>query len=91
MDCDPRAILREAMRSLVHLDAARLEELAIACRALTRDERQDTVARDGTDRETQFELAALGRMVDLTEANLRVLYRSRAGRSAYGPGRGRAL
>ena len=78
---DLRATIREASQALALLDAKRLEELAVSCRvlngAVSSREVEDAAA----------EMAILGRVLDATGANLKVMRRLRevrAGRIEYG-------
>lgn len=76
-----RQIVREASQSLVSLDAARLEELAACCEALTCDlksartaERAE-LARQAAD--AASEMAVLARVLEATRANVQVMRRIR--------------
>jgi hypothetical protein len=76
--------LVNASHSLAHLDAERLEEMALSCAALVRDEHAhfDT----GRHAEPGFgeagrELASFARVLEATKANLNVLRRLRAVRA----------
>jgi hypothetical protein len=86
-------IVVEASRALAHLDADRLEELAVSCQALNRDLpapgnrgcadllRQASAAGE--------EMATFARVLEATRSNLRVLHRLREirmGHSGYGDG-----
>ncbi|MGD0345238.1 MAG: hypothetical protein ABSA85_00695 [Terracidiphilus sp.] len=85
-----KEIVVEASRALARLDAARLEELALSCQALTRslnprdlDERKH-LARQARDAEG--DMAVFARVLDATRANLSVMNRLRelrAGRLEY--------
>lgn len=64
----------EALLALAHLDGARLEELAAFCQALTIRGPMSAAAESPLrDRATHRELALLGRLLNLTKANLLVL------------------
>jgi hypothetical protein len=76
-----RELVVEASLGLARLDADRLEELALSCRALNRDlpprsdlERSEWVRQA---QEAQPELAVLGRVLEATRANLEVMNRLR--------------
>jgi hypothetical protein len=76
-----KEIVVEASRALARLDAPRLEELALSCRALTqvlpsgnRGMRRD-VARQA--REAQGDMAVFARVLEATRANLSVMNRLR--------------
>jgi len=85
-----KEIVVEASRALARLDAARLEELAISCQALTRslnstnlDDRKLLVRQA---REAKSDMAVFARVLDATRANLSVMNRLRelrAGRLEY--------
>jgi hypothetical protein len=68
-----KAIVREASVALAHLDAARLEELAASCHALTTDPPAARVAQEAAG-----EMAMLGRLLEATRANAMVMRRLRA-------------
>jgi hypothetical protein len=77
-----RALVTEASRALAQLDAGRLEELALCCRALaglgapqSLGERAE-LARQALD--AAGEMARFGRVLEATRANLAVLHRARA-------------
>ncbi len=81
-----QALISEASLALAHLDAGRLEELAIACQVLTRGLPQKTVA----EREEMFahmraataEMETLRRVLAATRSNVRVLQRLQQIRAA---------
>jgi hypothetical protein len=84
------ALVTEASRSLAHLDAERLEELALCCQALNRDlahasgRRRRALAAEA--REAANDMAVFGRVLEATRANLNVMSRLRelrAGRLEY--------
>ncbi len=79
-------LVAEATRSLSHLDADRLEELAMSCRALNRDlqhlDEGDRTRLAADAREATGDLAVLGRVLEATRANLRVMNRLQELRSA---------
>ena len=76
-----KALVVEASRALARLDADRLEELALSCRALNRDlsawsgDERAEIARQ--TRETAPEMAVFGRVLEATRANLDVMGRLR--------------
>jgi len=78
-----KAMAAEASRALAALDAARLEELAVSCEALSRSlaaesgasELRRELARQA--REAEDDLAAFGRVLEATRANLSVMKRLR--------------
>ena len=76
-----RDLIAEATRSLARLDAGRLEELALSCRALIRDLEaagrpwQQEMVRQAW--EAQGDLAVFGRVLEATAANLAVMNRIR--------------
>lgn len=82
-----KAIVREASEALARLDAARLEELAHSCRLLNRHLPQlprDEFAIQVS--QAAREMVLLGRVLEVTGANLRVLHRLqqlRAGEAGY--------
>jgi hypothetical protein len=85
-----KQLVVEASRALARLDAARLQELALSCQALTRslnpdnlDERK-LLARQA--REAEGDMAVFARVLEATRANLSVMTRLRelrAGRLEY--------
>jgi len=86
-----KELVVEASRALACLDAARLEELALSCQALNRDpepasaDDRRELARQA--REAKNDLAVLGRVLEVTRANLNVMRRLRdlrQGRREYG-------
>jgi hypothetical protein len=89
---DLKAMVAEASRALALLNADRLEELAVSCRALSQDatgaevEERIALAREALDAEG--DLAVFGRVLEATHANLKVMRRLqelRAGAPGYGP------
>lgn len=85
-----KQLVVEASRALARLDAARLEELAICCQALTRSlhpgnlEERKHLARQA--REAEGDMAVFARVLEATRANLNVmnqLREIRAGRLEY--------
>ncbi|HVZ83747.1 MAG TPA: hypothetical protein VG893_08730 [Terracidiphilus sp.] len=76
-----KEILLEASRALAHLDADRLEELALCCQSLNKSAAGAGVAGlEAMKREVQEglrELELFGHVLDATRANLRVLRRLR--------------
>jgi hypothetical protein len=86
-----KAMVVEASLALARLDAERLEELALSCRALNRDlsarsgQEWQEMAREG--RELTGEMAVFERVLEATRANLDVMSRLRelgAGQREYG-------
>jgi hypothetical protein len=85
-----KQVVAEASRALAQLDSARLEELALSCRALNR-EMADSSAEDCAQfalqaREAAEEMAIFAKVLDITRANLNVIQRLldlRAGRLEY--------
>jgi len=80
----------EASRALACLDAARLEELALSCQALTRARSsEDTGEREHLARqarEAKADMAVFARVLEATRSNLNVMKRLRdlrAGRLEY--------
>jgi hypothetical protein len=76
-----KALVVEASLALARLDADRLEELALSCRALNRDlsawnaeERTEMVRQT---RESAPEMAVFERVLEATRANLDVMSRLR--------------
>jgi hypothetical protein len=86
-----KELVVEASRALAHLEADRLEELALSCRALNRalvpanaDQRLTLTTQV---RDAGGEMAVFARVLDATRANLQVMKRLRelrAGRLGYG-------
>ncbi|HEX4756943.1 MAG TPA: hypothetical protein VH308_03140 [Terracidiphilus sp.] len=83
-----KALVVEASRALARLDADRLEELALSCKALNRDltpaNRQELACQA---REAAGDMAVFARVLEATRANLGVMNRLRdlhAGRVEYG-------
>jgi hypothetical protein len=76
-----RELMVEASRALACLDAERLEELALCCRALNRDGpptgEKERLALSRQAREGKQDLAVLGRVLEVTRANLNVMRRLR--------------
>jgi hypothetical protein len=76
-----KALVAEASLALARLDADRLEELALSCRALNRNlsagsgEERAEMARQS--RETAGEMAVFERVLEATRANLDVMSRLR--------------
>jgi hypothetical protein len=86
-----RQLVVEASRALSHLDADRLEELALSCRALNRDlamiSPEQRVALAWQAREATGDMAVFARVLEATRANLNVMKRLdelRAERLEYG-------
>lgn len=77
-----RDLVAEATRALASLDADRLEELALCCRALNRDLDAASQIPNGDmtrqARDAQGDMAVFGRVLDATRANLAVIHRIRA-------------
>ncbi|MGA8728251.1 MAG: hypothetical protein WB608_05830 [Terracidiphilus sp.] len=84
-----KEIVVEASQALARLDAARLEELALSCQAFNRmPEPNERAARAQEAGEAAREMAVLGRVLEATRANLRVMKRLqelRAGQLEYAP------
>lgn len=87
-----KELVLEASRGLAQLDAERLEELALSCRALNCGltgadvAERAKLAREA--REAAGDLAVFARVLEATRANLHVLKRlreMRVGRPEYGP------
>ncbi len=85
-------MLAEASLALAHLDAERLEEMALSCAALVRDadrKRGDARNQCGSGLgEARQEMAIFARVLEATRANLEVMHRLRPVRAAqleYGP------
>jgi hypothetical protein len=76
-----KQLVAEASRALATLDADRLEELALSCRALNRDllpmkaEDRSLLARQARD--AAGDMALFGRVLNATRANIKVLRRLR--------------
>lgn len=93
-----KEIVSEASQALASLDAQRLEEMAVSCQILNRCSEASGVADEfvsglaGPERfQAARELALLGRILEATRLNLKVLYRLReirAARLEYAPERG---
>jgi DNA gyrase/topoisomerase IV subunit A len=84
-----KTLIQEACTALAQLDAGRLEELALSCRALNRSE--VPVRRTEKDARSLYaELSVLEGILKATKANLDVLrriLRMRETQSAYDPRR----
>jgi hypothetical protein len=85
-------MLVEASHALAHLDANRLEEMALSCAALVSNpdqRRWETKIQSGSgSSEAINEMAIFARVLEATRANLKVMRRLREVRSAqleYGP------
>lgn len=76
-----KELVVEASRALARLDAPRLEELALACQALTRagipEDADERKLLAGQAREAEADLAVFARVLDATRANLNVMKRLR--------------
>ena len=76
-----KQLVVEASRSLAHLDADRLEELALSCQALNRElapmnrGQREVLAR--RSREAAGDMATFARVLEATRANLNVMKRLR--------------
>ncbi len=86
-----RELVAEASRALARLDADRLEELALCCRALNRDRTpEDSEGRRELARqakETTGDMEVFAQVLEATRANLNVMNRLRElreGRLEYG-------
>ncbi len=78
-----RALVQEASRALARLDADRLEEMALSCQALmlpANAESKELLRRQTY--EAARDMAIFARVLDATRANLEVMRRLRALRSA---------
>jgi hypothetical protein len=79
-----KQFLGEASVALAHLDAERLEEMALSCEALTQEE-----AGSSGPEELETDIAILDRVIEATRANLTVmrqLSETRGSRLEYGAG-----
>lgn len=76
-----KELVVEASRALACLDAARLEELALSCQALTRAGNfEDTGEREHMARqawEAKADMAVFARVLEATRSNLNVMKRLR--------------
>jgi len=76
-----KALVAEASQALARLDAARLEELAASCRALSGEAAPGSVEESALlaeeARAAVGEMAVLGRVLEATRANIRVMKRLR--------------
>ena len=86
-----KELVVEASQALARLDAERLEEMALSCRALNRDlEHMDAGGRTELvleAREARGDMAVFARVLEATRANLNVMNRLRElrmGRLEYG-------
>jgi hypothetical protein len=86
-----KELVAEASQALAHLDAERLEELALSCQALNRDlvlgDQDSRNALAAESREAVGDMAVFARVLDATRANLHVMNRLRElreGRLEYG-------
>lgn len=95
IDSELRGIIAEASLALARLDADRLEELALSCRALNRDagvlnvEERFKLQRQAVDASAEME--TFGRVLDATRDNLETMNRMRErrrGRLEYRTGGG---
>lgn len=91
-----KEIVLEASRALAHLDADRLEELAVSCAVLNREQiHADSESRLRLAREasgSRQQTALLGCVLEATRANLRVLRQLSAmqdGKPEYAPRAGK--
>ncbi len=78
-------MLAEASIALAHLDADALEEMALYCAALVRDDEAVSSAltrRDSECKESWREMAVFMRVLEATKANLNVMRRLREKRLA---------
>jgi hypothetical protein len=84
-----KEIIREAARALALLDAGRLEELALSCRALNRESICAEFSQDiGLRSEIRQDLVVFGHLLEATRTNIGVMRRarrSREGRFEYSP------
>jgi hypothetical protein len=91
-----KALVVEASRALAHLDAERLEELALSCDALNRElsppGAQARACLAEQAKEAAADMAVFARVLEATRANLHVMQRLRdlrAGRLEYSETAGR--
>jgi hypothetical protein len=79
-------MLAEASLALAHLGAERLEEMALSCVALVRDtnwERRYAIKQSDSNASARVkEMAIFARVLEATEANLKVIRRICDGRPA---------
>jgi hypothetical protein len=87
-----KALVAEASRALALLDADRLEDMALSCRALGASPDPAAVEQTAALRReahaAKGDLAVFGRVLEATYANLNVMRRLRElreGRQGYGP------
>ncbi len=71
-----KALVVEASQALARLDAARLQELAVACQALNRNLTREAVPAEEA-REAMDGRATFARVLEATRANLKVMRRLR--------------
>jgi hypothetical protein len=90
-----KELVVEASHALAHLDAARLEELALSCQALNRElpllDSGDRSQLASQAREASQEMEIFARVLEATRSNLNVmkrLHELRDGRLEYGGVRG---
>jgi hypothetical protein len=90
-----KGTLANASRALAHLDAERLEEMALSCAALVREDHEGRFdfrgGREEDSGEDGREMAIFARVLEATRANLNVMRRLRALRATpleYGQPRG---
>jgi hypothetical protein len=86
-----KGLIAEATQALAHLDAERLEELAISCQTLNRDmkrpEGKERLGLVRQAREATCDMAIFARVLEATRGNLEVMNRLRElreGRLEYG-------
>lgn len=76
-----KEVVAEASQALARLDASRLEELVLSCRALNRALPAASAAEKGILRrqaaEAQSEMAVFGHVLEATLGNLKVMNRLR--------------
>jgi hypothetical protein len=76
-----KALVAEASQALARLDAARLEQLALACQALTRalppGDAEERKLLTQQAREAKAGMAVFARVLEATRANLHVMQRLR--------------
>jgi len=76
-----KELVVEASHALAHLDAARLEELALSCQALNRElpllDSGDRSQLASQAREASQEMEIFARVLEATRANLHVMNRLR--------------
>jgi histidine ammonia-lyase len=73
-----KMLVAEASRSLAKLDAERLEELALSCKALSCDQSRGNQQRTVRElHEVKQDMAVLAKILEVTRTNLSVMNRHR--------------